>query len=144
MVGPAPNRERCRSIGAVLLLAVVIGCAQPSAPAGVEVKEIVVGRSLAADGTIEESARTNLFWATDAFVVSVTLEGAADDLTMQARWTGPDGNVVSESSEPVTLQGTTATAFEAAPPDGRWPAGDYTVEILINGKSQGTRDLNAR
>ena len=140
------NRKLSRWLPAVVSLVVMLGCAKPPPPSGVEVKDIAVGRSLAADDTIEEGTQTALFWTTDPFLVSVTLvgEGTAADLTMQARWTGPDGNVAAEVTKSVTPRGTTVTAFEAPPPDGRWPAGDYTVEILINGNSQGTKELNAR
>jgi len=148
-IGGDPNRwiggEPSRWIGVLVVLVAVVGCTPPSAPPdGIEVKDISVGRSLAADDTIEARARTNSFWATDTFLVSVTLEGTADDLTLQARWTGPDAKVVAEASESVTVRGATVTAFEAPPPDGRWPLGAYEVEILIGGKSQGSMELHAR
>jgi len=139
-------RPRIALTGAVLVvLAALAGCNKPASPPGdVAVADVVLGRALAPDGTIAEDARTNHFWTTDTFYASVTLEGTAADVTLAARWTGPDG-AAAESSKSVSPRGTTQVAFEAPPPqDGRWPEGDYRVEILINGASQATRDLNAR
>lgn len=142
-------------IGAVVLLAIATSCSKPSLPGSLELTEIALGRALAPDGTMDEDSRTNLFWTTDIFYVSVTLEGSAsqgsaghgstDKVTLQVRCTGPDGKVAAESSRAVVPSGTTVTLFEMPPPiDGRWPAGDYKVEVLINGASHGTKDLNAR
>lgn len=127
-----------------LVLASVASCAKPSVPGDLKVTDITTGRALAPDGTIVEDARTTMFWSTDTFYVSVQTEGSADNVTMQARVTGPEGAKV-EASKTVSPKGTTVTSFEAPPPkDGKWPDGDYKVEILVNGVSQGTRDLNAR
>ena len=84
---------------------------------------------------------------TDTFYVEVQTEGSADNVTLQARWTGPDGAVAGEASKTISPKGSTTTLLQAAPPkdkDARWPAGNYKLEILVNGNSQGTRDLSAR
>lgn len=129
---------------AALLLTAIASCTKPSLPGDLKVTEITTGRAVAADGTIVEDARTNSFWATDTFYVSVQTNGSAENVTMTARWSGPEG-AKAEVSKTVSPKGPTATAFEAPPPkDGRWPEGDYKVEILVNGSSQGTRDLVAR
>ncbi len=108
-----------------------------------KVGEITLGRELASDGTIVPEARTNLFWTTDTFYVSVATTGSAPSATLKARWLDSEGTVVSESEKTVNPHGSLATAFQASPPD-RWPAGDYKVEVLLNGVPAGTRDLNAR
>ncbi len=127
-----------------MLVVAGIGCSKPSLPGNLKVTEITTGRALAPDGSIVEDARTNMFWTTDTFYVSVKTEGAADGVTLEARWTGPEG-AKAEASKTISPKGSTQTSFAAPPPkDGRWPAGDYKVEILVNGTSQGTRELNAR
>lgn len=128
---------------ATLLLASVASCSK-SLPGDLKVTDITTGRALASDGTIVEDTRTTMFWSADTFYVSVLTEGSADGVTMQARVTGPEGSK-AETSKTVSPKGTTVTSFEVQPPkDGKWPDGDYKIEILVNGASQGTRDVNAR
>ncbi len=134
-------------LGAVLLTIAVAGCTQSSLPGDLKVAEVTTGRSVGPDGKILEDARTNMFWTTDTFYVEVATEGSADGADVQARWKGPDGAVAAESSKKISPKGPTITSLEAAPPkdkEGRWPAGDYKLEILVNGSSQVTRDLNTR
>ncbi|MCC6766708.1 MAG: hypothetical protein IT293_18775 [Deltaproteobacteria bacterium] len=125
------------------LVAALAACSKPSLPGDLTVADITTGRELASDGRIRDDARTNMFWTTDTFYVAVQTDGSADNVTMVARWSGPE-NAKAEVSKTLSPKGPTTTTFEAPPPDGRWPAGDYQVEILVNGGSQGTRDLNTR
>ncbi|MCC6847426.1 MAG: hypothetical protein IT294_02905 [Deltaproteobacteria bacterium] len=125
------------------LVVVLAACSKPTLPGDLEVADITTGRELAPDGGIKEDARTNMFWATDTFYVSVRTNGSAQNVTMTARWSGPE-NAKAEVSKTLSPKGPTTTTLEAPPPNGRWPAGDYTVEILVNGGSQGIRELNAR
>jgi flagellar hook assembly protein FlgD len=111
----------------------------------VKVADVVLGRALAPDGSIVAEAKTNSFWATDTFYVSVALEGTGDNVPLVAKWTDASGAVVSESSKTASPRGSTYVAFEAPPPQGaRWTEGDYTVEIVMNGQSQGVKELHAR
>ena len=95
---------------AALLLAAIASCTKPSLPGDLKVTDITIGRILAPDGTIVEEARTNLFWATDVFYVSVRTDGSAENVTLTARWTGPTKAEVSKTISP---KGPTVTAFEA-------------------------------
>ena len=137
---------RSFALVAVAFALLVAACSKPPMPGDLQIADITTGRTLAPDGSIVEDTRTTMFWTTDTFYVSVKTEGSAQNVTMQARWTGPEG-ATAESSKTISPSGTTVTAFEAAPPkdqDGRWPAGDYKVEILVNGSAQGSRDINTR
>jgi len=126
----------------------VLVCARctsaPPLPGDLKVAEITTGRILGPDGTITEESRTTLFWTTDTFYVAVATDGSAQNVPIAARWTGPDGKVAAEVKKTVSPSGPTTTSFEAPPKDGRWAAGDYKVEILVNGGSQGSKDINAR
>jgi hypothetical protein len=128
----------------LVALVATAGCSKPSLPGDLRVAEITIGRILAPDGTVTDESKTNLFWTTDTFYVSVRTEGSAQNVALQARWMGPDGKVAAESTKTISPSGPLVTAFEAPPKDGRWPAGDYKVEILVNGASQGSKDLNTR
>lgn len=146
-MAPTTTRAFRRSLtisAAVVLLLAQVGCSKPSLPGDLKVSAIITGRTLAPDGTVTEDSQTNLFWTIDAFYVSVKTDGSAQNVAMQARWTGPNGEVAADSTKTISPSGPTITTFEAAPKDGRWPAGDYKVEILVNGASQGSKDLNAR
>lgn len=130
----------------VALALLVTACSKPPMPGDLKIVDITTGRSLAPDGTIVEDTRTNMYWTTDTFYVSVKTEGSAQNVVMKARWSGPEG-AKAEATKTISPTGPTITAFEAPPPhdkDGRWPAGDYKVEIVVNDGVQGTRDLNAR
>jgi len=133
-------------VGVLMFVIGMFGCS-PSGPpedhGNVEVTAITLGRAVAPDGTIVSDSVTNLFWANDTFYVSVATTGSASSVRLKARWLNSDGKVVSESEQTLNPQGSTTTAFQAPPPE-RWPAGDYKVEILLNDRSVGTRDLNAR
>lgn len=127
-------------------LVTLAACSKPSLPGDLQIADITTGRTLAPDGSIVEDTRTTMFWTTDTFYVSVKTEGSAENVTLQARWTGPDG-ASAEAAKTISPSGPTITALEAPPPkdkDGRWPAGDYKVEILVNGTAHGSRDLNTR
>jgi hypothetical protein len=142
-MGRPHMRSRATLIVAVLLcVTALVSCSKPL-PGNLEVTDITTGRILQPDGTLLAESKTNSFWVTDAFYVTVTTEGTAENVTLQARWTGPDGKVVAEASKTISPSGTTTTALEAPVPKdgGRWVAGDHKVEILVNGSSQGTRDL---
>jgi hypothetical protein len=137
--------RRARAAWSLALLAVLVagGCSKPL-PGDLKVGEITTGRILGADGTISDESKTNLFWTTDAFYLQVATEGAAQNVPITARWTGPDGQIAAEVTKTVSPNGPTVTAFEAKHKEGRWPAGDYKAEILVAGVSQGSKDINAR
>ena len=138
------SRSSLTVTAALLLLLASASCSKPPLPGDLKVSDITTGRILAPDGAITDEAKTNLFWTTDTFYVSVKTDGAAQNIALQARWIGPDGKVAADSTKTISPNGPTITSFEAPPRDGRWPEGDYKVEILLNGNSQGSKDLNAR
>jgi len=130
----------------LLAMLATVTCTSTPAPlpGNLSVTEITTGRTLAPDGSITEDSRTNSFWTTDTFHVAVETDGTAENITLTARWTGPDGKVAAEDTKTISPTGKTITALSAEPKDGRWAEGDYKVEILVNGGSQGTRDLVTR
>ena len=133
--------QYARIVVIVLLAVALFGCSasKPAVQSGVKVTDIDVGRSVAADKTIAE--KTDAFRATDTFYVSVKTDGSGPSATLTARWTYQDGQGVDESRQNITGTGSAAvTEFHLSKPDG-WPAGEYKVEVLLNGTSAGTRDF---
>jgi hypothetical protein len=138
-----PSRHWRRWATTVFVAGVIVGCSHPPGAGGVQVADITVGRKLAPDGTIAADSRTNSFWTTDTFYVSVRTEGSAPSATLAARWIYQDGSVVAEDTKTLNPTGPMVVALQAAKPE-RWQAGDYKVEILLNGEPAGSKDIKAR
>jgi hypothetical protein len=133
--------QYAQALVGLLLATVPFGCStsKPAVQTGVKVTAIDVGRSVTADKTIAEKADT--FRPADTFYLSVKTDGSGPSATLTARWTYEDGQVVDESTQSIApTGGATATEFHLAKPDG-WPAGEYKVEVLLNGASAGTREF---
>ncbi|HEY2389024.1 MAG TPA: hypothetical protein VGK30_18880 [Candidatus Binatia bacterium] len=156
----AGERSTGRTLTIFTVLAVLIamgsaGCWRDSSPGGgdegkapgnpseAHVADITLGRALGDDGMIREDSRTNSYWTTDKFYVAVTTDGSVPNATVKARWKSSEGAVVGEDTKTAEA-GTKPVVLQATPPDGRWKAGDYTVEVLVNDVSAGTKDLAAR
>jgi hypothetical protein len=100
------------------------------------VNTIQLGRGINPDNTV--SGHTTRFKPTDTIYVSI-LTDAAGSGTVTARWTYA-GRVVSEPQKQVSYRGAAATEFHIQN-SGGFPAGDYKVEILLDGQSIGTREF---
>jgi hypothetical protein len=83
------------------------------------------------------------FAASDTIYASVRSEGAADSVTLTARWIYGDDQLVSESTEKIAPSGGTTTEFHIARPSG-WPAGRYRLELSADGAPAATRDFEVR
>lgn len=106
------------------------------------VTSIDVGKSIDADRRV--TSATTTFSPRDTMYVSVTTQNAPPNAMLTAKWTFQDGQVVDSLTQSVAAAtatgGTTVTEFHLARPSG-WPAGRYTVEVLLNGQSVGTREI---
>lgn len=106
------------------------------------VTSIDVGKSVDADKRVTNATTT--FSPRDTMYVSVTTQNAPANAMLTAKWTFQDGQVVDSLTQAVaaatTTGGPTVTEFHLARPSG-WPAGRYTVEVMLNGQSVGTREI---
>lgn len=100
------------------------------------VNTIQLGRGLNPDNTV--SGHTTRFKPNDTIYVAVLTDNAGSG-TVAARWTFA-GRVVSEPQKQVSYRGAAATEFHIQNSSG-FPAGDYQVEILLDGKPIGTREF---
>ncbi len=136
---------------AALALAAAPGCKknEPAPPPGtpapntvptasaVKVTEVQLGNELGTDKRVK-SAMTS-FSTKDTIFASVVTEGSAPAAELSARWTfGTEGQLVKEDKRPIVPRGHDVTEFSIQKPDG-WPAGDYKVEIALDGKPAETR-----
>jgi hypothetical protein len=118
-------------VSASLLLAV--GCG-PSGP--LKVKTIQTGRSLNSDNSV--GLLTQRFRPDQTMYVAVLTDGPGKG-TLTAKWTYA-GRTVSQDTKDVSYRDSAATEFHITNSSG-FPSGDYSVEILLDGKSVETRNL---
>ena len=116
--------------------------AAPAPPAAAfRVGEVELGREIGGDKRV--SAPATSFAPTDTIYASVATEGAAPSVSLTARWTFEDGQLVDESTERIAPTGPSVTEFHIAKPDG-WPTGRYKVEIIADGRPAASRDFEVR
>ncbi|HSA54363.1 MAG TPA: hypothetical protein VLE53_01610 [Gemmatimonadaceae bacterium] len=106
------------------------------------VTSIDIGKSIGTDKRVTDA--TTMFSPRDTMYVSVTTQNAPANAMLTAKLTFQDGQVVDSLSQAVAAAtatgGPTITEFHLARPSG-WPAGRYTVEVMLNGQSVGTREI---
>lgn len=154
--------KRAASVASTLLLAVVLAAcgkkndttvtdttslgtttatvALDTAP--IRVSDIQVGKRVGSDKKIGD--QTTSFGVRDTMYVAVITEGAAKDAKLSTKWTFNDRQVVNESSQTISpAGGETATEFHVQK-NSAWPKGKYKVEVMLNGVSAGTKDLEVK
>jgi len=110
--------------------------------APLRVSDIQVGKGVGSDKKIGD--QTTSFGVRDTMYVSVITDGAAKDAKLSTKWTYNGKQVVNESSQTISpTGGTTATEFHVDKKSA-WPKGKYTVEVMLNGASAGTKDLEVK
>jgi hypothetical protein len=115
---------------AVLL---AVGCGPSGA---LKVKSIQTGRSLNSDNSV--GVLTQRFRPDQTMYAAVLTDGPGKG-TLTAKWTYA-GRTVSEDTKKVSYRDSAATEFHITNSSG-FPPGDYSVEILLDGKSVETRNL---
>ncbi len=119
---------RSSILAAVVL--VTVGCADDP----LQLTNIQVGRALNPDRSV--ASITTLFKPNETIYVSVQTTGSAPG-TIGVKWMY-QGRVVDAPVKQVDYNGPDSTAFHIQNA-ARFPEGDYSVEILINGVQVGTR-----
>ena len=122
-----------RKVLLIALIAAGLGACKPSEP--LVVQTIQTGRSLNSDNSV--GTHTTRFKPTDTMYVAV-LTGRGSG-TIEARWS-VSGRVINEAKKDVSTIEPAATAFRFQTADG-FRVGDYVVEVFVDGKSVGTRNL---
>ena len=113
------------------------------APAGVAVSSLTAGSAIGTDKKV--TVPTETFGKTDTMYVSVDTTGTGT-AELAAKWTYRKGDqvaVVNEESMTVSATGPATHEFHVSKPDG-WPAGEYQVEVMLNGQSAGSKKLTVR
>jgi hypothetical protein len=119
------------------------GPAMETTTDGARVTAVTLGTALGADNRVAAGRETNTFQPTDTVYASVATQGRATGSTLTARWTYEDGQVVDETTQTISAAGAAVTEFHIAMPDG-FPAGQYHLEVLLNGQSIERRSFTVR
>ena len=107
------------------------GAAPGDVAAAVSVAEVHLGRAIGADKRVTQD--TDDFSPNDTIYASVVTQGSAREARLTARWIYQDGQTVEESTQTIAPSGTTVTEFHISKPGG-WPAGTYTLRVLLDGR----------
>ena len=121
--------------------------AAPAPPAatpaaqGVSVTSVDLGTAVGADQKV--TTPTTTFSPKDTIYAAVSTTGAASNATLGAKWTYQDGQTVNDSSQTIAPTGPAVTTFHISKPDG-WPAGNYKVEITLDGNAVSSKDFSVK
>ena len=110
--------------------------------APIRVSDIQVGKSVGTDKKVGDQMTS--FGVRDTMYVAVITEGAAKDAKITTKWTYNGKQVVKELNERVSTTGGEAVTDFHVEKKTAWPKGKYQVEVLLNGVSAGTKDLEVK
>lgn len=117
----------------------------PAPPAAATALSIFTGRRIGDNKQISDS--TSVFRVRDTMYVVVTTDNTPSGGNMTAKWTYETGQVVDSIMQQVdktdSVKTTTVTEFHVAKATP-WPLGKYTVDILLDGRSLGTKVLEVK
>ena len=122
-----------REVAAALLTAALYACG-PNEP--LTVTAIQTGKSLNSDNSVGTHAAS--FRPKDTMYVAV-LTGARGAGTITVRWR-LGSQVIHEATREVAYNDQSATDFRFQAADG-FPPGEYTIDVLLDGKPVGTRSV---
>ncbi len=115
--------------------------AMTPATQGVSVTSVDLGTAVGADQKV--TSPTTTFSPTDTIYAAVSTTGSASNATLAAKWTYQDGQTVNDSSQTIAPTGPAVTTFHISKPDG-WPAGNYKVEIALDGNTVSSKDFSVK
>jgi len=148
--------KKCFYVLSMLLLILLAGCgkadetttpvpdtapapAPAPEPVGVNAGTIDVGKAVGPDKRV--TAPTATFAKGDTIYASVDTTGSGT-ATLKATWTYKKGGqwtpVADDQIQTITPTGPATTEFHISKPGG-WPAGEYQVELFLDGKPIGTK-----
>ncbi len=107
----------------------------------VNVATIKLGKQIDADKAVATSMTT--FGPRDTIYASVATTGTAASANLTAKWTFQTGQLVDSTTETIAPTGSANTEFHISKRSA-WPAGQYKVEIFLDGKSVGVQEFEVK
>jgi hypothetical protein len=120
-----------------LLIAQFYGDSEAAAPQ--TIIQAVIAQQL--DDDYNPINPTGEYGPTDTFYLSVRIEQAPAHSIISARWRYGEQEVLTQDQVIGALDDRYVLGFELARTDDRWPAGDYAVDILLNGSVVGSAEF---
>lgn len=117
-----------------------MGMPASDAPAAVTFGSVELGSTVDASNKILASGSS--FAPTDSIYASVDTSGSGT-ATLAAKWSDQSGKTVHEDSKTLTSSGPQTTAFMISNPSG-FAAGDYKVDISLNGSQVASKDFTVK
>jgi uncharacterized protein (UPF0333 family) len=114
--------------------------AMNNAPATVTFSSVELGSTVDANNKILASGTS--FAPKDSIYASVDTSGSGN-AALAVKWTYQDGQVVHEDSKTINAMGPQTTAFMISKPGG-FPAGNYKVDISLNGNQVASKDFSVK
>lgn len=121
------------------------GAGMGSMPGGdastmVSFASVELGSTVDASNKIAASGTS--FAPKDTIYASVDTSGSGN-ATLAAKWSYQDGQTVHEDSKTLNATGPETTAFMISKPSG-FPAGNYKVDISLNGTQVASKDFSVK
>lgn len=110
------------------------------APAPVAVTAVDLGSAVGADQKV--TTATTTFTPKDTIYAAVATTGTGT-ATLEAKWTYQGGQTVKDDTKSIAPTGPATTTFSINKPDG-WPAGNYKVEVSLNGAPAMSKDFSVK
>lgn len=108
--------------------------------AAVGFSSVEIGSSVDANNKVSSSGTS--FTPRDNIYAAVETIGNGH-ATLAAKWTYQDGQAVHEDSKVLDTMGPQSTVFMISKPSG-FPAGNYKVDISLDGKSVASKDFTVK
>jgi hypothetical protein len=100
-----------------------------------------LGKSV--DGANKIASPTTSFAPSDTIYASIATEGVSPSVKLDARWTTTAAELVAEDTQTFSPKGPARAEFHVAHPRG-WPAGQYRLEIGVDGAVVETREFEVK
>jgi hypothetical protein len=110
----------------------------PATPAAAPISVATVELGTGVDMNQKVTGPSSTFGPKDTIYASVATTGSGK---LSAKWTFQSGQTVHEESSDFTAPAN--TSFRINKPDG-WPAGNYKVEISLNGTVAASKDFSVK
>lgn len=119
--------------------------ATPPALPSPSVSAIETGKHLGMNRRVSDT--TSTFAPRDTVYLVVVTDNALTTSMLTAKWTFQTGQLVDSTAQavaPAEAAGTmSVTEFHLVKPSG-WPVGVYTVDVMLDGRSVGTRQVTVK
>jgi len=119
----------------LIVILFVSACGTPASSTGPVVESVTPSHGLGGDYRPLEPAEN--FAPEETFYCAVLMRGLQPGVVVSARWLY-QGNLVKRTDYVVQQTGNGYVGFELANDSPPWPAGQYSVEILVDHSRAGT------